>query len=812
MRWRGPVRAVDGVKAFRGMAFRGSRAIVRWLTRPEAFGMEAIGEAPVYVLDHRSLTDLLVVDILTERAGCPRPTTPFVAEGVDEARRFFFLNRGAGIGRRHTMRTYSERMLRLERWLLTEPEARATLVPVSVFWGRAANKDRSFLRSLFSDDWSMSSRFRRFLSLFFNRTDIVARFGAPLPWHEIVDPGLDQNRMTRRTARLLRVKFRNQRTATLGPDLSHRRTLVDLVLKSRAVRAIIEDEAGAEQAETRRLARRYADSIASDMSYPAIRFLNRVLTWFWNRIYAGIDVRDIERVAAVADTHTVVYAPSHRSHVDYLLLSYVLFHRGFMIPHIAAGENMNIPLAGGILRRGGAFFMRRAFLDDRLYTAIFSEYVYQVLRRGHSVEYFVEGGRSRTGRLLRPRTGLLRMTLDSAHRGVPRPIAIVPVYIGYEKVVEAGSYLSELRGSAKRRESIRGVLRSLRLTRQSFGRVAINFGEPIELGAYTAAPEGRSADLGREALVGVNAAASVNPVNLVALATLSMPRQAMDERLLTEQIDCLRTLLAPDPVRSRHHVTDLPATEIVAAVEALGFLQRDRRAFGDILGHDRPTAVLMTWYRNNVLHVLAAPSLVACLLVNRRRSARAADLTRYFETVFPFVRQELFLPEPPPDTVQWWLDRLVSAGLVVERDSGLYAAPPPEAPERFRLKMLANILRETIERYYIVGVVLTSAGPATRAELETRCGMLAARMSKLHGIDSPEFSDQRLFRQFLDALVAQGAVTNENGRLRPELVVTAVVRAARQVIDDEFRQAVALFAAEAAGEGADRPKGQPSGR
>ena len=790
------MRTVRAPEPARRLAFRVARATVRWLTRPEAFGMEAVGDTPVYVLDHRSLTDLLVLDILTERAGLPRPTARFAADGVEEARRFFFLNRGAGLGRRHTMHRYSDRMLRFERWLLTDPGARATLVPVSIFWGRAANKERSLVRSLFSDDWSMSSRVRRFLGLFFNRTDIVARFGTPLPWHGIVDAGLDQGRMTRRTARLLRVKFRNLRTATLGPDLSHRRTLVDRVLASRTVRAAIEEDPEDRRPETVRLARRYADSIASDMSYPTIRFLNRVLTWFWNRIYAGIEVRGIERLAAVADTHTVVYAPSHRSHVDYLLLSYVLFHRGFMIPHIAAGENMNMPLAGGILRRGGAFFMRRAFLDDRLYTAIFSEYLYQVLRRGHSVEYFVEGGRSRTGRLLRARTGLLRMTLESVRRGVPRPIAIVPVYLGYEKVAEAGSYLSELRGARKRRESIRGVLRSARLTRQSFGRVAIDFGEPIPLEPFAGGTADGSAALGRETLVRVNAAASVNPVNLVALATLSMPRQALDERLLTEQIDCLRALLAP-PAPATHHVTDQPAAEVVAAVEALGLLQRDRRAFGDILGHDRATAVLMTWYRNNVLHVFAAPSLLACLLVNRRRSARFADLARYFATVFPFIQQELFLPDPPPETVQRWLDRLASLGLVVERDGGLYAAPPPEAPGRFRLKLLANILRETVERYYIVGGVLTAAGPSTRGELERRCGLLAARMSKLHGIDSPEFSDQRLFRQFVDALIARGAVTSENGLLRAEPVVMTVVRAARQVIDDDFRQAVALFAAEA---------------
>ena len=123
---------------------------------------------------------------------------------------------------------------------------------------------------------------------------------------------------------------------------------------------------------------------------------------------------------------------------------------------------------------------------------------------------------------------------------------------------------------------------------------------------------------------------------------------------------------------------------------------------------------------------------------------------------------------------------------MIERGDGLYACPPPEAPARFRLKLLANILRETIERYYIVGRVLTAAGALARPELETHCRVLAARMSKLHGIDAPDFSDDRLFRQFVDALIARGAVTRKEGRLHPEPVVSAVVRAARQVIDDEF--------------------------
>ena len=783
-----------GLKRFN---FAVARTVTRWLTRPKAVGAEDVtGENLVYVLHHRSLTDLIILDLVAPRHGLPRPTLPLPAEGLDEARRFFFLNRGAGAWRRHTMREYSARWLRLEDWLLEGPERVATLVPVAVFWGRAASKERSFARALFSEHWAATSRFRRFLSLFLNRTDILVQFGAPLPWRSVIDPNMDKSRMTRRTARLLRVKFRNQRTAALGPDLSHRRTLVEDILASRAVRDAIAAEPEAERDEALKLARRYANRIASDMSYPAIRLLNRVLTWLWHRLYDGVEVSGFEPVAAVADTHTVVYAPSHRSHIDYLLLSYVLFHRGLMIPHIAAGENMNMALAGPLLRRGGAFFMRRHFLDDRLYTAVFSEYFYTVLRRGHSVEYFIEGGRSRTGRLLRPRTGLIKMTLSCVRRGVPRPLALVPVYIGYEKLIEAGTYLNELRGAAKAPESARGVLRSLRLVRQSFGKVALNFGEPIELDAFTEAHgEGGAARLlGLETLVRINAAASVNPVNLVALCTLSMPRQAIDEPLLHEQIDCLRELLQAGG--AAQGVTSAPAAEVVAAVERLGLLHRERQAFGDVLSHSVAAAVQMTWYRNNVLHVFAAPALVASLLINRRRRATREDLARFFEAIFPYVRGEFFLPEANAETATGWLSALVALGLVRRDAEGLYAAPPPEAPERLRLKLLANTLRETIERFHIVASALTLGSPLTQPALEARCGAVARRMSRIYGIDAPEFFDAELFHRFVDALLERGAVRRgADGLLHAEPVVRLVTRAARQVLDDEFRQAVALLVA-----------------
>lgn len=777
------------------MNYAVAHAVVRWLTRPSTPGMRATDAVnTVYVLRSPSLTDLIVLDLVAERLGAARPLDALKSDGIDEDHRFFFLNRG-GFRRRPT-REHSRRMRRIEHWLLSHPNAEATLIPVSVFWGRAGNKDRSVLRALFSDNWSVTSRFRRFMSLFFNRTDILVQFATPIAWHEIIDPGMDPDRLARRTARLVRVKLRNQRTAALGPDLSHRGSLVTQIQRSEAVRTVV--EASEDPAASARLARRYANEMASDLSYPGLRIFNGFLTWFWNRIYAGIDVRGLERFADVAETHTLVYAPSHRSYIDFLLLSYALFHAGLMPPHIAAGDNLNMPVIGPLLRRGGAFFIRRQFASDPLYSAVFSEYLHQVLWRGHPVEYFIEGGRSRTGRLLHPRTGMLRLTVRSHRRGVLRPIAIVPVHISYEKLVEAGAYLEELRGGPKPRESVPSAVRSLRLVRQSFGKVALDFAAPIRLAEFVAAAGERDEEeddlvrgLASEILTRINAAAAVNPVNLVALVTLSMPRYAIDERLAIEQIDCLRDLLALDTVNHAHEITPMPAKDILAHVESLGMLDRDTHDFGDILSHDAFTAARMTWYRNNALPAFAVPALIACLLVNRRRRVRGAVLARYFHTVYPHMRAELFLRAADDDPVPRWLDHLAQLNLVTRHEDNVFAPPPRHTPEHFRLRLLANIVMQTIERYYIVVALLTRNGTMTRADLEQECSVVARRMSRIYGINSPDFFDAGLFQRFIGALIARGAaVESEAGEVSPAPILREVVRGAQGVISDQFRQAV----------------------
>ena len=771
-----------------------ARRFVRLLARPTVNvatldGRD--GQEVVYALANRSLADIVLLDLVASEYDLPSPLSS--VEAFDEARRFFFLNRPAGWRRRHTMRTTSARMRRFEAKLRDRQDATLALVPVSIFWGRAANKDKSWVRSLFSEGWAMSSRLRRFLILVFNRADILVQFGEPMGWREIVRASRTEDLATRRTARLLRVKFRNQKVAALGPDLSHRRTLVGQILASAQVSEAIRETVatGAPHARVERAARRAAYGIASDMSYPAIRFLDRLLTWLWQRIYEGVRVAGVEKFERLAATHTLIYTPCHRSHLDYLLLSYVLFHRGFMLPHIAAGDNLDLPIVGRILRGGGAFFMRRQFGADAVYAAVFSEYLYQMFRRGHAMEYFVEGGRSRTGRLLPAHTGMLRMTIEAYRRGLPRPLAFVPVYFGYEKVIEANAYLDELRGAAKRRETVGGLFRSLRVVRESFGTVQVRFGEPVDLADFLVdTGDDRTVQaLGRRILAGVNDCAYVNAVGLVALATLSMPRQSIDETTLRTQIELCRELVEQNADHA-YAVTGAAVDEVIRHVENLGLLTRQNVAdeAGDILGHDPVTAVLMTWYRNNVLHTVAAPSLIACLVANRR-GIRRVILRRLFDAIYPYIAREL--SSVGPDRFGDWLERLHSLG-VIEQRRGTVSAPADPAG-RYRLRLLANAIMPVLERFYITLALLHGAGPGVldQAALLLECRATAARFSKLYGLDSPEFADPRLFSAFLAHLTENEVlVANDAGRLTFDERISDILRAGRYVVAVELRQSL----------------------
>jgi glycerol-3-phosphate O-acyltransferase len=742
----------------------------------------------VYVLQHRALTDLIVLDLVCDQNDLVSPLSPLTRGTVNERSRFFPLMR-ATFGR-VTMQTLSPRLTRLIQ-ADDAFKAHCQLIPVSVFWGRGLVGDSSWLKILTSENWAASGRIKRLLNLLINRRNIVVHFGQPISLREASQAQTEQLAL-RRTARYLRVRLQRQRVRTLGPDFSHRRTLLAQVVNSASVQKVIAEDNSKPKKKLNKLAAKYARTIASDMSHPTVRVLSRLLTWFWGRIYDRVEIEGLKHIEDLSLTHTLVYVPSHRSHLDYLLLSYLLYYENFMVPHIAAGDNLNLPILGGILRRGGAFFMRRSFRDDPLYAAVFEEYLYQVYRRGHSVEFFTEGGRSRTGRLLPAKFGLLRMTLAAQERGLRRPLAIVPVYIAYEKLVEAASYLSELRGENKRRESLGEILQNIRLIRQDFGNVRVNIGQPIAMDEWLQQHPALKLDeradaLGQEIHIRINNAAHVNPVNLVSLVTLSTPRFAIEQPLMEDQLTLYRRMI-------RHlwsptvTICDLPPEAVIDHTRKLGLVDQETHEYGSILAHEPATAILMTWYRNNVAHLLAYPALIACLVLRRRFAVNHDQLSGMVDTVFPYIARELSCRLD--FNLNQTLDIMSNAKLLTVAN-GEISAPPQGSRAHLQLALLADLVMPTLERMFIV-ISQMRTHTMSKDELQPHVRQLAQKISRLYGLNAPEFSDGALFDQFLDNLLINGIiVTDTNGNLHGETPLENILRAAQFVIDPQIQLGVA---------------------
>ncbi len=790
---------------------------VRYRVLPEHAGTQ-LRERPrplCYVLEQRSATDLAVLQEACARLRIPRPGR-LLRSGTHELRSYLWLTQRRGLLGQRLDRRPPRQLAQMIAALRSDPELDFELVPAAVYWGRAPQKEPSWLGLWLSEDFAVTSRVRKLLQVLFNGRNTLLELDEPLSLRALLGEEARGAQRGFRVARTLRALYARKRAARIGPDLSHRRTILNRVLRTRAVRAAV-----AQEMRDRHLtrykalqrARAYAWEIAANYSHAFVRLMEHALGWLWNRLYDGVVFGHAETLGAVAEGNEVIYVPCHRSHMDYLLLGYVIYVHGYAVPHTAAGVNLDLPLVGRLLRKGGAFFIRRSFAGNRLYTVVFMKYLAAIMSRGHAIEYFIEGGRSRTGRLLQPKTGMLLMTVRSFLADPSRPVVFVPVYFGYERLVEGATYVGELSGRPKEKESIRGLLGSWRVLRERFGKVHVNLGEPIALTeildrhepqwlAHRFAEEARAPWLAAavEELAGrimrnINAAAAATPINLLALALLATPRQALPEADLTRQVELYRSLLTSFPYSNRVTVTALSGSDMIGYGQTLRLIEREAHRLGDIVRMTPENAVLATYFRNNVLHLFALPSLIACVFVSNARVA-TADIQRLAWRVYPYIGAELFLTWSEaelPAAVDATLASLAMHGLIARDTAGTWRRPPPASAEAMQLSLLAHATLQIIERYYMViaQLLMGGSGTLTQGALEDRCLQTAQRLTLLSGLDSPEFADRALFANFIGLLRARGVIrAGAGGVLEFDALLAHVAQDAQFVLNEQLRHSI----------------------
>ena len=761
--------------------------VVRTRVTPE--DVAALGIDPTkplcYVLQDRHLSSLLVLEQEVRRLGLPSALDRIGAgfPGRDRALFSVILNHNP-----LSMRTSqpSATLLRMTGVLSRDPAQDVQLVPVTILWGRSPKSQDSLLKALFADAWASVGPLRQLAIIALHGRQTRVTLSAPISLARLVGDESDPATAVRKANRFLRFHFRRMRESAIGPDLSHRRNLIDAMIASDAMRQAIADEAlrlGVTDAAAEARARRFAWEIASDFSYPAIRVGELLLERLWRRLYDAVVVHHGEELAKVAPGKGLVYLPNHRSHVDYLLLSYLVYVQGLAPPHIAAGANLNLPLVGPLLRRGGAFFLRRSFKGEPLYAAVFREYLHAMLAKGFPIAYFIEGGRSRSGRTLAPKGGMLGMTIESFMREHPRPLLLVPVHVSYEKIVEGATLIAELEGRPKKGESLGALVGVARNLRRVYGTVALNFGTPLSVDAFLdrQAPGWHALagdaqretarrlteTLAQEAAQAINAAVVINPINLFAMAIVPSPRHALDERALAQQVDWLRTIASRLPYAAESVLAGGKPAAVIAHALELGYARRIAHPLGDVIAVADGEVSALNYLRNNVLHAYALPALVASLLV-ASREASLARVGEFVEGGLPFLRAELMLRHSPGDAVaesKRIVELFVELGLARLAPDGAVRAADRYRPEHAGLELLARSLRHLLRRNYLTIALMTRVGGAglARGRLEELMQMLTQRLSLLSEFAPPDFYAPSTFASYIDTLQGAGLIREDAG-------------------------------------------------
>ncbi len=354
--------------------------------------------------------------------------------------------------------------------------------------------------------------------------------------------------------------FEQERNVVLGPtgestDTLYRE-LVNRPALTETVREIAVEEDVDEDTIRKRVKKQF-DEIAALPSLLTMKVLSSVLSFVWYRIYDGFEVDEegLERVREAARGSSVVLVPSHKSHIDYLVLSYILYNYGMIPPLIAAGVNLSFWPLGPIFRRAGAFFIRRSFRGEQLYPEVFREYLIRQMEEGYPIEFFIEGTRSRTGKLIKPKYGMLDMIIRAYTSGRIDSVKVVPISIGYEKIIEESSYRQEVLGAEKEKESLGQLLKTPKFLTSKYGRLYIEFGDPIDLGGYLQKydvdrlhPEDRELDvltvrLAHRIIYDINHVSTVTPSALAATVLLNNPVRGTDRRRFLDEVGFLLNFL-----------------------------------------------------------------------------------------------------------------------------------------------------------------------------------------------------------------------------------------------------------------------------
>ncbi len=606
------------------------------------------------------------------------------------------------------------------------------IVPFLVAYGRRREKEDESLFNILFGQMEYTGTLRRLITFirYSNQAFVIPTEPVNLSEYISTYGHLAQDELMHDLRGELIDRIEEEKTAVVGPALKSRAELIGMVMHDPKFNAFLDEYAKKTKRDIKSLekeARRYLFEIAADYKETFIEIWLKVLTWLWNTVYDGlsVDSEGLAKLRNLSKKMPFVIISCHRSHIDYLLLSYVFFKNNIQLPFIAAGNNLSFFPLGYIFRRSGAFFLRRSFRGNEVYGEVFAKYMAILLQEGLPLEFFIEGGRSRTGKMVMPKYGLLSMILQAYQEKYCENLAAVPVYVGYDRVIEERSYLNELAGQPKKQENTVEIIKSTKVLWKRYGRVYINVGEPIIMKDYLEAQE-KPLDqmtlderqslyrkIGYETVLEINKVSVVTPFALVAAALLSHDRRGVSsdelaaiindfyDYLLTRQVRVAATFAHRDKaIADGLNIFD--STGILSKIEA----EEDDEEMQEVVySLEEDKRLNLEYYKNNILHFFVPICFVATALVKHPEDTMSlAKVMGDYKYMKWLLWNEFIFDEARDDVdeVQDVLSYLSHHGMVVtfERDGEAWVEIKSRGGAR--LKPFAGLIHNYLESCWIV--------------------------------------------------------------------------------------------------------------
>src|SRR5580658_899212 len=700
------------------------------------------------------------------------------------------------------------------------------LVPQVFVWSRSAGTLGSNLSSTVFGSSEWPGHVRSVAQFLGNRRDATLRAGEPIDLREFLSReaiATSDDILVRRLTYTLLRRLERERRAIIGPAKKPPDRLREEVLRSPKLQKVIADMAGEglkERAVIAARARAMLRELEAQLDMSAVVAFERVITAGAARMFSAVEVDEagIEQLRACSKEGNLVLLPSHKSHMDYMVLSWLLYRHKLPLPLVAAGDNLNFFPMGPLFRRAGAFFIRRTFGGDRLYAAVVDAYVRRMLRDGSALEFFLEGGRSRTGKLLPPRLGLLSLVVDAA-LGVPaRTTWFCPVSIGYERFVEEKAFVHELSGGEKKEENVGGLVRSMDVFVGRYGRLSVQFGKPMRLSDIlleldpaakpqdiaSLSPPKRRAVITRLAyrtMNEINAVTAVTAGSLVATALLAHNRPGLAHGDLVDTCDRLSRTLRRSGARfsaslaDRGRSSDIRSEALRDAIELFvraGNVHTHRVGSDTIYVVPAASRMSLDLAKNGIIHFFAARALIATALLAHPGAPipappgpegspaagplspplelgaareRVLALSRLFKYEFMFRSDAPFEKIFEEEILGMQRDGELGSSSGAPGGVVMFA---PEGPSgRDQITLYARLLENFLEGYRVAarGLAALLRAPLANKDLVKRALVTGERMVLAGEISRPEAVSRPLIENAYASFVDQGYLARDSGKV-----------------------------------------------